>query len=136
MLTYNQFAWSKKLIANWMGKDPFANAWKYGCGLFFPIICFSVHNTRWNQHLSSKCSWWHKSNGCRRRQDSDSHLINEKVFRYLLKNFFVEAAEHMLQNGLSFHFNTLGDSGATTDLHRDFPESCDLIILHEVAALN
>jgi hypothetical protein len=53
----------------------------------------------------------------------------------LLKDLFVKATEHMLQNGLGFYLNTLGDGGAAADLHRDFPESCDFVVLHEVPVL-
>ena len=41
----------------------------------------------------------------------------------------------MLQNCLGINLNPLGDSGATTNLHRNFSESCYFVIQHEVAVL-
>lgn len=71
-----------------------------------------------------------------RREDSDSYLVYEEVFRYLLKYLLIEATKHMLQNGLGLELNPLGDRCAATDLHRNFPESCNFVVLHEVAVLN
>jgi hypothetical protein len=42
----------------------------------------------------------------------------------------------MLQNGLGLDLNPLGDCCAAADLHRNFPESCNFVVLHEVAVLN
>jgi hypothetical protein len=54
----------------------------------------------------------------------------------LLKDFFIEAAEHMLQNSLGFNLNPLGDSGAPTNLHWDFPKSSDFVVLQKVAVFH
>lgn len=71
-----------------------------------------------------------------RREDSDSNLVYEEVFRYLFKYLLIEATKHMLQNGLGLNLNTLCDRCAAADLHRNFSESCNFVVLHEVAVLN
>jgi hypothetical protein len=70
------------------------------------------------------------------REDSDSNLIHEEVFRYLFKNLLIKATKHMLQNRLGLDLNPLGDCCAAADFHRNFPESCNFVVLHEVAVLN
>ena len=41
----------------------------------------------------------------------------------------------MLQNGLGLNLNPLGDGCAAAYLHRNFPESCYVVVRHEVAVL-
>jgi hypothetical protein len=77
--------------------------------------------------LQKSCHW---------REDSDSNLIHEEVFRNLLKDLLIKATKHMLQNCLGLNLNPLGDGCAPPDLHRKFPESCYFVIQHEVAVLH
>ena len=124
-----------------MIQDAIADAWQDRSSSLLAVIHWLLlggatdNSTRIRYHTWLPITAIKNASSCRRRKDSDPYLIDEEVFRYLLKDLLIKATKHMLQYRLSFNLYPLGGGCASAYLPGNFTKARYFVVLHEVAIL-